>query len=92
MFRKDLVRQVAEATNLNLKIADILVKKVLGKITQALSREERVEIRGLGTFEVRRRAPRPARNIKTGEKVPLPERKVPYFKSGKILKNLVRRA
>jgi nucleoid DNA-binding protein len=92
VFRKDLVKQVAKATGLNLKNAEVLVKAVLEKITEALSRGGRVEIRGLGTFEVRKRAPRSARNIRTGESVSLPERKVPYFKAGRILKNLVKRA
>lgn len=59
--------------------------KILEHISEALSKGERIELRGFGSFSLRRRKSRIARNPKTGEKIQLTERSVPYFRPGKIL-------
>ena len=57
----------------------------------ALQRGEKIELRGFGSFRLRRREPRKGRNPKTGDKVDVPPKKVPYFKPGKELKELINR-
>ena len=60
-----------------------------GSIITALHRGEKIELRGFGSFRLRRREPRKGRNPKTGDKVDVPPKKVPYFKPGKELKELI---
>ena len=58
-------------------------------IIEALHRGEKIELRGFGSFRLRKREPRKGRNPKTGDKVDVPPKKVPYFKPGKELKELI---
>ena len=67
------------------KVVDI----IFDTITQALREGRRVELRGFGAFYLKDRKAIVARNPKTGEKVPMPARKVPFFKAGKQIKNLL---
>ena len=67
----------------------MIVNTVFDGITAALSRAEKVELRGFGSFRVRRRNSRRGRNPKTGSSVSVPEKRVPFFKVGKRLKELV---
>ena len=60
-------------------------------IIDALHRGEKIELRGFGSFRLRKREPRKGRNPKTGDKVDVPPKKVPYFKPGKDLKDLINR-
>ena len=62
---------------------------VFRSIITALHRGEKIELRGFGSFRLRRREPRKGRNPKTGDKVDVPPKKVPYFKPGKELKELI---
>ena len=87
--RADLVQQVAEAADLTKKDADIVLETVLGNIVKALHRGERVELRGFGSFRLRHRDARRGRNPKTGGRVDVPPRSVPYFKPSKKLKALI---
>jgi integration host factor subunit beta len=64
---------------------------VFKSIIDALHRGEKIELRGFGSFRLRRREPRKGRNPKTGDKVDVPPKKVPYFKPGKELKELINR-
>ena len=64
---------------------------MLGGIVDALQRGEKVELRGFGSFRFRRRLPRKGRNPKTGDRVDVPSKRVPYFKPGKELKELINR-
>lgn len=89
MTRDDLAVIVAGKINLNKNEAKQVVDVILKGIREGLARDKRLEIRGLGVFEVKDRAPRQGRIISTGEKVSVPARKMPVFVAGKILKKLV---
>ncbi|MFH1563821.1 MAG: HU family DNA-binding protein [Nitrospirota bacterium] len=89
MTRDDLAAIVAGKINLNKNEAKQVVDVILRSIIEGLAKDKRLEIRGLGVFEVRDRAPRQGRIISTGEKVSVPAHKMPVFIPGKILKRLV---
>ena len=86
-----LVQQVAHAAGLTKKRAEIIVNTVFGNIAAALQQGEKVELRGFGSFRLGRRLPRKGRNPRTGDRVDVPPRRVPYFKPGKELKELINR-
>jgi integration host factor subunit beta len=86
MTKADLVEMVAESSDLPRKQADEVVQVILESIIAALSRGEKVELRGFGSFRIRRRGERNGRNPKTGDKVHVPPKKIPYFKPGKHLR------
>lgn len=86
MTKADLVEMVAESSDLPRKQADEVVQVILASIIAALSRGEKVELRGFGSFRIRRRGERNGRNPKTGDKVHVPPKKIPYFKPGKHLR------
>jgi len=88
MVRADLVRKIKENTVLTAKDADKVVDMVFNSIKEAMIKGERIELRGLGTFGVKQHAARIARNLKTGEAIPLAPRRVPFFKPGKELKSI----
>ncbi|WP_067928400.1 HU family DNA-binding protein [Alicyclobacillus shizuokensis] len=90
MTKSELVRKVAERTGLSQKDADTAVNAVFASIQEALARKEKVQITGFGTFEVRERAERRARNPQTGEAITIPASLAPAFKAGKELKTVVR--
>ena len=71
------------------KDADYAVKMILDAMTAALTRADRIEIRGFGSFALNYRPPRVGRNPKSGEKVQVPEKYVPHFKAGKELRERV---
>jgi integration host factor subunit beta len=87
MTKSDLIRQLAEA-NPHLYQRDIerIVSTVFEEVTEALVRGDRVELRGFGAFSVRHRNSRVGRNPRTGEEVRVPDKAVPYFKTGKELR------
>jgi integration host factor subunit beta len=86
MTKANLVEIVAESADVPRKQADEVVQVVLNSIVSALRRNEKVELRGFGSFRIRQRHERTGRNPKTGEKVHVPPKKIPYFKPGKHLK------
>ena len=86
-----LVEHVADVAGLTKRRATIIVDAVLGNIAEALRQGEKVELRGFGSFRLRRREPRRGRNPRTGDGVDVPARRVPYFKPGKELKELINR-
>ena len=89
MTKADLVREIAERTGLPKKDIGEAVDQLVSSIKQALVQGHHLEIRGFGTFKVKERKSRTARNPRTGEPVPLPSRKVPVFKVSKELKERV---
>jgi integration host factor subunit beta len=93
MTKSDLIRRLAEA-NPHLYQRDIerIVSTVLEEIAAALARGDRVELRGFGAFSVRERAARLGRNPRTGEDVRVPDKVVPYFKTGKELRDRLNRS
>ena len=91
MTKKEIVKKISEDIGLTqLKTKDI-VQRTLDAIIQTLVEEGRIELRNFGVFEVKRRAPRKARNPRTGDKVFVPEKFVVTFKPGKEMEELVRR-
>jgi integration host factor subunit beta len=89
MTKADLISIVADRLKITQVQSSIIVEAALKSIVSALQRGEEVEIRGFGSFRFRNRAPRKGRNPKTGEKVDVPPKKIPYFKMGKELKSLL---
>ncbi|MCP3980013.1 MAG: integration host factor subunit beta [bacterium] len=89
MTKADLVEQVVRVTDVSKKHAEIIVNTVFSSIVEALQREDKIELRGFGSFRVRRRRSRQGRNPKTGDRVDVPEKRIPYFKPGKELKDLI---
>ena len=86
MTKANLVEQVAHHADIPRKQADQVVQVILESITNALQSGEKVELRGFGSFRIRQRGERIGRNPKTGEKVQVPPKKIPYFKPGKHLR------
>ena len=86
-----LVAQVADVADLTKKRADVIVATVFSSIAEALRREEKVELRGFGSFRLRRREPRRGRNPRTGDRVDVASKHVAHFKPGKELKELINR-
>ena len=86
MTKADLVELVAETADVPRKQADEVVQVVLESIVAALHRDEKVELRGFGSFRIRQRGARIGRNPKTGEQVKVPPKRIPYFKPGKHLR------
>ena len=90
MTKKEIVRTISEEIGLTqLKTKDI-VQKTFDAIVDALVEDGRIELRNFGVFEVKRRAPRKARNPRTGDKVFVPEKFVVTFKPGKDMEKRVR--
>lgn len=89
MTKAELVDGVSRSSGLSKKDAEVIVQTVLDSIIESLQQGEKVELRGFGSFRLRERSPRQGRNPKTGEKVQVPAKKVPYFKPGKELKELI---
>ncbi len=90
MIKSELIDKLAEA-NPHLYHRDVerVVNTVLDDITEALARGERVELRGFGAFSVRHRPSRVGRNPRTGDSVAVKEKHVPFFKTGKELRERV---
>ncbi len=89
MTKADLINIVAKKLDITQVQSGIIVEAALRSIVNALQNSQEVEIRGFGSFRFRNRAPRKGRNPKTGEKVDVPPKKIPYFKMGKELKALL---
>ncbi len=89
MTKAELVERVADGSSLTRKEAEVVVQAVLDSIVQSLKSGSKVELRGFGSFRLRNRAARIGRNPKTGAKVHVPAKRVPYFKPGKDLKELI---
>jgi len=89
MTKADLINIVAKKLDITQVQSGIIVEAALRSIVNALQGGNDVEIRGFGSFRFRNRAPRKGRNPKTGEKVDVPPKKIPYFKMGKELKALL---
>ncbi len=86
MNKVDFVEVIIKRVNLNKQEAGQVFESILSAMRQALKEGKRIELRGLGTFGVRTRRPRMGRNPRTGEKVSVPSKKVPFFKPGKEFK------
>ena len=92
MTKAELVDQVARTTQLTKKHAEIMVNTVFDSIVDSLKEGEKIELRGFGSFRIRQRGSRTGRNPKTGARVDVPSKSIPYFKPGKELRELLNRA
>ena len=89
MNKAELINAVAEKAALSKKDSEAAVNAMLDAITAALSESEKVQLVGFGSFEVKKREARVGRNPKTKEASQIPASKVPVFKAGKALKDVV---
>lgn len=90
MTKSELIARLAERyPQLVAKDADYAVKTILDAMVDAMATGQRIEIRGFGSFSLNRRPPRIGRNPKSGDKVMVPEKRVPHFKPGKELRERV---
>jgi integration host factor subunit beta len=86
MTKAELIEEVAKVASLTKKETELIVNTVFDNITDALGKGDKVELRGFG---IRHRNSRKGRNPKTGDSVSVPEKRVPFFKVGKRLRELV---
>ncbi len=89
MTKADIVEQIASATGLTKRDVGVVVDLLLETISRALAEKEHIEIRGFGSFKVKTKRARLARNPRTGERVEVPEKVVPYFKASRQFIKLV---
>lgn len=89
MTKADLVEEVIRVAVLSKKDAENVVNTVFAQIMEALKSDDKIELRGFGSFRVRRRRSRLGRNPKTGDRVDVPSKRIPYFKPGKELRDLI---
>ena len=89
MNKTDLVTEVAERTGLSKKDTDQVLSAALEAITEAMEAGEKVQIAGFGVFDVKERAPRMGRNPRTKEEIQIPASRLPVFKPGKALRELI---
>jgi nucleoid DNA-binding protein len=90
MTKKDIVMKVAQDTNLTQIDVKKIVQKTLDVVVESLEKGETVELRNFGVFKVKQRRGRIGRNPRTGDEVPVPEKRVVVFKPGLILKHKVK--
>ena len=89
MTKADLVEEVTRVTDLPRKESEAVVETIFESIIAALQADDKIEIRGFGSFRTRQRRGRIGRNPKTGAKVEVPPKKIPFFKPSKELKDFV---
>ena len=89
MTKADLIEEVANLAEVTRKDGEVIVETIFDSIVKSLRAGDKIEIRGFGSFRTRQRKPRTGRNPKTGAKVDVPAKKIPYFKPSKELKDLV---
>jgi integration host factor subunit beta len=89
MTKADLIEDVSRAVEMSRKDSEIIVETIFESIVKSLRAGDKIEIRGFGSFRTRQRKPRIGRNPKTGARVDVPAKKIPYFKPSKELKDLV---
>ena len=88
MTKSELIERISQkAPRVPKRDVEVIVQTMFESMLKALRREQRIEIRGFGSFAVKTRRPRDGRNPKTGEKVSVPRRRIPYFTVGKELRD-----
>jgi integration host factor subunit beta len=89
MTKADLVEKVAGLGDLTRRDSEVIVETIFDSVINALQTGDKIEIRGFGSFRIRQRNPRIGRNPKTGQRVEVPAKRVPYFKPSKELRDMV---
>jgi integration host factor subunit beta len=92
LTKADLIEEVLRITELPRKESETIVETIFDSIIESLQKGEKIEIRGFGSFRTRQRRGRVGRNPKTGEKVEVPPKQIPFFKPSKELKDFVNNA
>src|SRR5258705_10426761 len=87
--KADLKEEVLKVQELPAKESETIVEAIFDSIIEAIQKGEKIEIRGFGSFRTRQRKGRVGRNPKTGEKVEVPAKRIPFFKPSKELKDFV---
>jgi integration host factor subunit beta len=89
MTKADLIEEVSRVVEMTRKDSEVIVESIFDSIVRSLRNGDKIEIRGYGSFRTRQRQPRVGRNPKTGTRVEVPSKRIPYFKPSKELKDLV---
>jgi len=92
MTKADLIEEVARITDVTRRDSEVIVETIFDSIVHSLRAGDKIEIRGFGSFRTRQRNSRIGRNPKTGDRVDVPAKKIPFFKPSKELKDLVNSA
>jgi integration host factor subunit beta len=89
MTKAELIEEVARVVEVTRKDSEIIVEAIFDSVVKSLKTGDKIEIRGFGSFRTRQRQSRIGRNPKTGERVEVPAKRIPFFKPSKELKDLV---
>ena len=89
MTKAELIEEVAKVVEMTRKDSEVIVETIFESIVGSLHKGDKIEIRGFGSFRTRQRQPRVGRNPKTGSRVEVPSKRIPYFKPSKELRDLV---
>jgi integration host factor subunit beta len=87
--KADLIEEVSRVVEMTRKDSEVIVEAIFDSVVRSLRAGDKIEIRGFGSFRTRQRQPRVGRNPKTGTRVEVPSKRIPYFKPSKELKDLV---
>ena len=89
MTKAELIEEVSRVVEMTRKDSEVIVETIFDSIVRSLHAGDKIEIRGFGSFRTRQRQPRVGRNPKTGTRVEVPSKRIPYFKPSKELRDLV---
>ncbi len=89
MTKADLIEEVSRVVEFTRKESEVIVEAIFDSVVKSLREGDKIEIRGFGSFRTRQRQSRIGRNPKTGARVDVPAKRIPYFKPSKELKDLV---
>ncbi|MBN2705105.1 MAG: integration host factor subunit beta [Deltaproteobacteria bacterium] len=89
MNKSELIEELSNRSDLNLKVSETIVNLLIDNMKKALLDEDRIELRGFGSFHVEYYKPYTGRNPKTGESIQVQEKRLPFFKVGKDLKERI---
>jgi integration host factor subunit beta len=89
MTKADLIEKVSQVVEMTRKDAEVIVERIFDSIVKSLRSGDKIEIRGFGSFRTRQRQARIGRNPKSGERVEVPPKRIPFFKPSKELKDIV---
>ena len=89
MTKADLIEEVSRLAELTRKDSEVIVDTIFDSVVRSLRVGDKIEIRGFGSFRTRQRKPRVGRNPKTGARVEVPAKRIPYFEPSKELKDFV---
>jgi DNA-binding protein HU-beta len=90
MNKTELINNISEKSGMSKKDVEAVLNGFLGEVTDALSKDDKVQLIGFGTFETRKRSGRTGRNPQTGKTIEIPASKVPAFKAGNKLKEAIK--